>query len=169
MEKYGSTLSYDGNAQDHSPSSSLASDNDYPISGASAVGNQHENLGTDGVHCAIACRRQTQSGAAEEVCTEEQITHTPAARERLKEDHLRLVRVLPGTPASLVQCETRIVPVSKGNIYIALSYAWGLPIAEHVIILDGREHMLPHNLWQFLVTWRSELDKTGTRSGLRWP
>lgn len=81
--------------------------------------------------------------------------------EKLKEDHLRLVRVLPGPKDEIVHCKTRIVPLSDQTKYIAVSYAWGAPIAEHAIVLDGRRHMLPNNLWQFLVTWRSRLGDKG--------
>ena len=71
----------------------------------------------------------------------------------LPENHLRLVRILPGECHPMV-CETRVfdLPVSSG--YTALSYAWGPPVAEFAILLDGREHLVAKNLWHFLITWR---------------
>jgi hypothetical protein len=51
--------------------------------------------------------------------------------------------------------------VSTNNEYIAVSYAWGPPIAEHAIMLDGHKHMLPDNMWQFLKVWRLRLDQEG--------
>jgi hypothetical protein len=76
-------------------------------------------------------------------------------RRELPENHVRLVRILPGRTESLVHCETRIfaLPVSSG--YTALSYAWGPPVAEHAIVLNGRKHLVAKNLWHFLTTWRS--------------
>ncbi|KAM0705325.1 hypothetical protein Q7P35_008115 [Cladosporium inversicolor] len=85
------------------------------------------------------------------------ITVNPQYREKLKEDELRLMKVLLGSEDELVRCETQIVPMSSSKEYFAVSYAWGPPIAEHAIKLDGREHMLPTNLWHFLKTWRSRM------------
>lgn len=67
------------------------------------------------------------------------------------------MKVLLGSEDELVRCETQIVPMSSSKEYFAVSYAWGPPIAEHAIKLDGREHMLPTNLWHFLKTWRSRM------------
>lgn len=76
----------------------------------------------------------------------EQTVCAPCCRERLKEGHVRLVRVLPETTGNLIQCETKIVSVLVNGKNIALSYAWGPQIAAHAILLDGRRHMLPKNL-----------------------
>ena len=73
----------------------------------------------------------------------------------LPKDHVRLVRVLPGRSESLVHCETRIFSLPMSSGYTAISYAWGPPVAEHAIILNGREHLVAKNLWHFLTTWRS--------------
>ena len=91
----------------------------------------------------------------------EQTVCAQCRRERLKEGHLRLVRVLPETAGNLIQCETKIVSVLANGKDIALSYAWGPPIAAHAILLDGRRHMLPRNLWQFLTEWKSKLEQAG--------
>lgn len=71
----------------------------------------------------------------------------------LPENHVRLVRILPGFTEDPVICETRVfsLPVSSG--YTAISYAWGPPVAEHAILLNGREHLVATNLWHFLTTW----------------
>ena len=73
----------------------------------------------------------------------------------LPENHVRLVRISRGHMRGRVVCETGVfaLPVSSG--YTALSYAWGPPVAEHAIILNGREHLVAKNLWHFLATWWS--------------
>lgn len=85
-----------------------------------------------------------------------QTTHPCARRARLEADHLRLVRIMPGPADALICCETRTLPVwSPDNRYIAVSYAWGPPVEEHAIVLDGQIHLLAKNLWHFLQIWRS--------------
>jgi hypothetical protein len=81
--------------------------------------------------------------------------HDKASDHGLPENHVRLVRILPGYTDELVLCEIRIFsfPISSG--YTAISYAWGPPVAEHAVVLDGRRHLVPKNLWHFLTTWRS--------------
>lgn len=94
----------------------------------------------------------------------EQTTLNPHHREKLKEDELRLVKVRLGSEDELLQCETRIVPASANSNYTAVSYAWGPPIAEHPIELDGQKYKLPTNLWQFLKAWRTCKMRHGKRS-----
>jgi hypothetical protein len=79
--------------------------------------------------------------------------HDKAGDYGLPENHVRLVRILPGCTEDLVLCETHVfsLPISLG--YTAISYAWGPPVAEHAIVLDGRERLVPKNLWHFLTTW----------------
>jgi hypothetical protein len=72
----------------------------------------------------------------------------------LPENHVRLVRILPGCKEDLVLCETRVFSLPMSSGYTAISYAWGPPVAEHAIMLDGRERLVPTNLWHFLTTWR---------------
>jgi hypothetical protein len=72
---------------------------------------------------------------------------------RLPENHVRLVRISPGDDL-YVTCETRVFALPLSSGYTALSYAWGPPVAEHAIILDGREHLVAENLCHFLTTWR---------------
>ena len=70
----------------------------------------------------------------------------------LPENHVRLVRISESAKG-LVLCETRVFSLPKVPGYIAISYAWGPPVAEHAIVLDGRRHLVPTNLWHFLMTW----------------
>ena len=102
---------------------------------------------------------QTQDDLPHANVAVEQTTRALCHRERLKEGHLRLVRVLTETAGNFIQCETKIVSVLADEKYTALSYAWGPPIATHAIMLDGERHMLPENLWQFLTEWKSELER----------
>ena len=99
---------------------------------------------------------RSEAGAPDARPTVEQNTQRQGSQhhKQLEEGKLRLVKIVPGLPDELVQCETQIVPVSAHGKYIAVSYAWGAPIAEHAIILNGKMHMLPKNLWHFLRTWR---------------
>jgi hypothetical protein len=120
-------------------------------------------LDTDWVHPRSSDRHQTESSPREGISTKEQTSQALPSRKRLKEGHLRLVRILPGSTGRLVHCETRIVPASASLEYIAVSYAWGPPIAEHEITIDGRKHMLAQNLWQFLSTWTTHLDEQERR------
>ena len=71
----------------------------------------------------------------------------------LPENHVRLMRILPGCTEDLVLCETRVFSLPLSPVYTAISYAWGPPVAEHAIVLDGRRHLVPKNLWHFLTTW----------------
>lgn len=102
---------------------------------------------------------RSEAGPPDARPTVEQNTqrHGSQHHKQLEEGELRLVKIVPGLPDELVQCETQIVPVSAHGKYIAMSYAWGLPIAEHAIILDGKMHMLPKTLWHFLRAWRSRM------------
>jgi hypothetical protein len=101
-------------------------------------------------------RRQARNNLLVEYMTRQQTAHPSLRRKRLEENHLRLVRVLRGPANTPVCCETRILPVwAVDNKYIAVSYAWGPPVADHAIVLDGRKHMLANNLWHFLQVWRS--------------
>lgn len=104
-------------------------------------------------------RHQTQDDQPDANAAVERTTRAPCHRERLKEGHLRLVKVLPGIAGDLIHCETQIVPVSTDAKYIPLSYAWGSAIATHKIMLDGRKHMLLKNLWQFFTEWKSRLEQ----------
>jgi len=125
------------------------------------VDDQHERQATKRSDLSNPEHPKTQGGPHDARLEIEQNTCVSHHREELKEDHPRLVRVLSGPTDEVVHYETRIVPVSERNEYTAVSYAWGPPIAEHAIMLDGRRHMLPNNLWHFLVTWRSRSDSTG--------
>jgi hypothetical protein len=72
----------------------------------------------------------------------------------LPENHVRVVRIVPGCTEDLVLCKTRLFSLSMSPVYSAISYAWGPPVAEHAIVLDGRRRLVPKNLWHFLTTWR---------------
>jgi len=74
----------------------------------------------------------------------------------LKPGCLRLVKIhiYGETTDGLLHCRTQIFPIEASEKYTALSYAWGPPKAEHAIILDSKEHLLPTNLWLFLKTWQ---------------
>jgi hypothetical protein len=82
----------------------------------------------------------------------------------LPENHVRLVRILPGCTEDLVLCETRVFSLPKVPGYTAISYAWGPPVAEHAIDLDGRRHLVPKNLWHFLTTWRRRSNRLRSKS-----
>lgn len=53
-----------------------------------------------------------------------------------------------------MRCETRVFALPMNSGYTAISYAWGPPVAEHAILLNGREHLVATNLWHLLNTWR---------------
>jgi hypothetical protein len=72
----------------------------------------------------------------------------------LPENHVRVVRIVPGCTEDLVLCETRLFSLSMSPVYSAISCASGPPVAEHAIVLDGRRLLVPKNLWHFLTTWR---------------
>ena len=99
-------------------------------------------------------RRRARTNLLAEYMTQPKTTHPLVCREGLKENHLRLVRILPRPADSLICCETRILPVSSADRkHIAVSYVWGPPIAKYAIILDGRIQLLATNLLHFLHVW----------------
>ena len=66
----------------------------------------------------------------------------------LTEGHIRLVKI--ETNDGVICCNTRTFGLESSEAYVALSYTWGSPIARHRIVLDGRRHLVPKNLWRFL-------------------
>lgn len=122
------------------------------------TGSQQEGQDTDGILSLDTNAHQTQIDPSDGKVARGPPTQVPRSRERLEKDHLRLVRVQPGTREWFVHCESCIVPVSVSPKYIAVSYAWGPPIAVHAIFLDGRKHLVPKNLLLFLLIWRFRLE-----------
>jgi hypothetical protein len=87
----------------------------------------------------------------------------------LPENHVRLMRILPGRrKKSVVRCETRVFSLPVDSGYTAISYAWGPPVADHAIVLDGRKHLVAKNLWHFLTTWRSFILQASTAEESSW-
>jgi hypothetical protein len=72
----------------------------------------------------------------------------------LPNDHVRLVRIWRRRIENLLLCDTFVFSLPTSPGYTAISYAWGPPVAEHAILLNGREHLVAKNLWHFLTTWR---------------
>ena len=78
--------------------------------------------------------------------------HTELAQSYcpLADNSIRLLEILPGHPPSELHCELREVTLDSEPKYIALSYAWGNPPAQHNIWLNGRLLKVRKNLWRFL-------------------
>ena len=154
MAKSGNAVSMDYGAHDYSKTTSWCQTNGIAPRRIN-VDCQHswQATGTDGKH-----NQRLVSAFIK------QTTKVACDRGELKENHLRLVRVLRGPADGIVRCETRIVPVSESPDYLAVSYAWGPPVAEHAILVDGRQHLVAYNLWQFLTTWTICLEKAGHHS-----
>jgi hypothetical protein len=63
----------------------------------------------------------------------------------LKQDQIRVVRLLPGTWTEEIRCELSVADTEVAK-YRALSYVWGSPRVTRPIRLDGREYPVTVNL-----------------------
>ena len=80
-------------------------------------------------------------------------TDSQSEHERLplRENEIRIVRLQLPDPASAttIRCRTTIVSLDARPQYVALSYAWGLPPAQHIINIDGHDFMVRKNIYRF--------------------
>lgn len=79
------------------------------------------------------------------------IVFTETPLQALQEDEIRLVKILPETDGTTINCET-VVRKAKGcESYTALSYTWGSQQRrEETIIVNGKKYPVAKNLWRFL-------------------
>ncbi|KAF2807949.1 uncharacterized protein BDZ99DRAFT_464850 [Mytilinidion resinicola] len=62
---------------------------------------------------------------------------------------IRLLRITPST-SELINCELKVVELSGGPIYKALSYTWGAPLPAKNILVEGTSFTVRENLYLFL-------------------
>jgi hypothetical protein len=60
-------------------------------------------------------------------------SHSRPARN-VPKDEIRILDLLPGSKYDGIECDTRVVALSDGELYEALSYVWG----ETVKQLEGK-------------------------------
>lgn len=66
--------------------------------------------------------------------------------------NIRLVRILPGSSDSTIQCEIKHQALQEDHI--CLSYAWGDPEPTHEILIGGHQFHVRRNLMYFLLLAR---------------
>ncbi|KAI0131844.1 heterokaryon incompatibility protein-domain-containing protein [Xylariales sp. AK1849] len=73
-------------------------------------------------------------------------------------DQIRVLDILPGEEGSLIRCERRVVSLSAGPRYEALSYVWGDQTDLVDIELSGRVFAVTRNLYVALCRLRLRSD-----------
>ena len=68
--------------------------------------------------------------------------------------HIRVLEVLPGNPNSEIRFRLREKGLGDGDIYYALSYAWGPPMFTHKIYSAEGFIQVTENLWEALSRYR---------------
>ena len=79
---------------------------------------------------------------------------------------IRLVILHPGLEADTIQCSLSEIDLKQDGEaadlpeFEALSYTWGLKVAEEIILVEGAEVLIRHNLFLFLQQLRNhDLDR----------
>ncbi|KAE9362635.1 hypothetical protein N431DRAFT_424407 [Stipitochalara longipes BDJ] len=72
-------------------------------------------------------------------------SHIPLGRI-VSKDEIRILDLLPGNGDDDIECDIRVVAVSGGELYEALSYVWGETGDKKAIRVSGRETKITHNL-----------------------
>lgn len=78
------------------------------------------------------------------------------------DDTARAVRILPSTSADntdVISCQLEVMDYTRES-YQALSYVWGDPSTERVILVDDTPLKVRNNLWHFLSQAREEKHET---------
>jgi len=73
------------------------------------------------------------------------VTYTELGSKRI-----RLVRLIPGPPGSIIGCEVGMCFLEQSPSYTAVSYTWGSPLGFRDILVGSQPHSVPKNLWRFL-------------------
>ncbi|KAK5680819.1 hypothetical protein LTS10_006577 [Elasticomyces elasticus] len=78
--------------------------------------------------------------------------HQDGVTTTLRDDEIRLIRVLPCSTDSNgpIKCQMTVVSLNAEPEYLALSYTWGSPPANYIVEIDGTEVLIRKNLWRFL-------------------
>jgi hypothetical protein len=78
----------------------------------------------------------------------------PYGPSQLASDSIRLVHLLPGVEADMINCRTEEVTLSQVPQYFAISYTWGPPKETDIIALNGQPFSIRRNLWDLLQHFR---------------
>lgn len=78
----------------------------------------------------------------------------------LEDAEIRLLTLWPGSESTPTTCTISHVLLIDNPTYEALSYAWGEPGDERVILLEGRETKIRVNLWDALYHLRQPQNKS---------
>ena len=78
-------------------------------------------------------------------------TDTPLPRG---EAHLRLLRIVPGSPTDQIKCIFSTFDISSAAKYQALSYEWGPKAPSKLIFVMDQPKTVRLNLWNFLSRLR---------------
>jgi hypothetical protein len=88
---------------------------------------------------------------ATDTFSDESIARWPAFTcSELGSRRIRLVKITPGPPSSTIRCEVRTCFLNRAPSYTAVSYTWGSPLHFREILIEGRAHSVPKNLWRFM-------------------
>lgn len=72
----------------------------------------------------------------------------------LGSQRVRLIKIRPGYPGDVIECDTKVCFLSEAGEYTALSYTWGRPVERCCIIVDEQPRLVTVNLWRFLCQAR---------------
>jgi hypothetical protein len=88
---------------------------------------------------------------ATDVLHDESIARWPTIScSELGSKRIRLVRIIPGSPCSIIRCQVSKFSLEQAPCYSAISYTWGSPLGFREILIEGRPHSVAKNLWRFL-------------------
>jgi hypothetical protein len=88
---------------------------------------------------------------ATDTFSDESIARWPAVTcSELGSRRIRLVKITPGPPSSTIRCEVRTCFLNQAPSYTAVSYTLGSPLDFREILIEGRTHSVPKNLWRFM-------------------
>jgi hypothetical protein len=66
-------------------------------------------------------------------------------------DCIRLIKILPRTFDSRINCQIQAFPLHDIPSYTAISYTWGSQYGICEILVDEHPLLVPKNLWRFLI------------------
>lgn len=72
------------------------------------------------------------------------------AYKALSDAHIRLLRILPAEPGTVIRCRIEEFPLQGAPAYTALSYTWGSQHGIYEIYINDQPLLVPKNLWRFL-------------------
>ena len=71
--------------------------------------------------------------------------------QRIADDHIRLIQLLPQSTATLIECSIHHSNLEEAeHSYIAFSYCWGNPAITKILLLGGHEISVTENLFHAL-------------------